>query len=197
MIAQNVKAALGANLAKQVETALKGKGKDGKDIDLVVGNDGSFVPADKLEGVRSQATGAETALQQAAEALAALGGSGDPANLAQDAQAAQAKLQQMQAQHQAQMQELQKNMALRQALDGIVHDPEDIMGRLTLTDIELDEQGALITDLEPLLQPIRQAKPYLFAPKQQSQPPSLKGATPANPGPAPQPDTGPALPTSF
>ena len=53
MIAEGSKTALGADLAGQVEAALKGKGKDGKDMDLVVGNDGSYVPADKYNGENS------------------------------------------------------------------------------------------------------------------------------------------------
>ena len=50
MITESVKTILGADLSNQVEAALKGKGKDGKDVDLVVGNDGTFVPADKYNG---------------------------------------------------------------------------------------------------------------------------------------------------
>ena len=46
MILESIRSLLGAELTAQVENALKGKGKDGKDVDLVVGNDGSFVPAD-------------------------------------------------------------------------------------------------------------------------------------------------------
>ena len=46
MIIEGIKSLLGDELSAQVEAALKGKGKDGKDVDLVIGNDGSFVPAD-------------------------------------------------------------------------------------------------------------------------------------------------------
>ena len=35
MITESVKTILGADLSNQVEAALKGKGKDGKDVDLV------------------------------------------------------------------------------------------------------------------------------------------------------------------
>lgn len=45
MIIEGIRNLLGEDLAKQVEAALKGKGKDGKDVDLVIGNDGpSFRP---------------------------------------------------------------------------------------------------------------------------------------------------------
>ena len=49
MITESVKNILGEDLTSQVEAALKGKGKDGKDVDLVVGNDGTFVPAEKVQ----------------------------------------------------------------------------------------------------------------------------------------------------
>ena len=49
MIIEGIRNLLGEDLAKQVEAALKGKGKDGKDVDLVIGNDGTFVPAEKTK----------------------------------------------------------------------------------------------------------------------------------------------------
>ena len=61
MIIEGIKNLLGEDLTKQVETALKGKGKDGKDVDLVIGNDGSFVPAEKYNGANSGKTSAENA----------------------------------------------------------------------------------------------------------------------------------------
>ena len=76
---EKIKELLGEELAGQVEAALKGKGKDGRDIDLVIGNDGSYVPAEKVETERQARTSAETALKNAAAALKGVGGSGDPA----------------------------------------------------------------------------------------------------------------------
>ena len=84
MIIEGIRNLLGEDLAKQVEAALKGKGKDGKDVDLVIGNDGTFVPAEKYNGANSGKTSAENALKAAAEALKAIGGSGDPAKIAED-----------------------------------------------------------------------------------------------------------------
>ena len=63
MIIEGIKSLLGDELSAQVEAALKGKGKDGKDVDLVIGNDGSFVPADKYNGANSGKTSAENALK--------------------------------------------------------------------------------------------------------------------------------------
>ena len=62
MIIEGIKNLLGEDLTKQVETALKGKGKDGKDVDLVIGNDGSFVPAEKYNGANSGKTSAEVSV---------------------------------------------------------------------------------------------------------------------------------------
>ena len=89
MITESIRILLGEELAQRVEEAIKGKGKDGKDIDLVVGNDGSFVPAEKYNGANSGKTSAENALKAAAEALKAIGGSGDPAKIGDDVKAAQ------------------------------------------------------------------------------------------------------------
>ena len=83
MITESVKTILGEDLSNQVEAALKGKGKDGKDVDLVVGNDGTFVPAEKYNGANSGKNSAENALKAAAEALKAIGGSGDPSQIAE------------------------------------------------------------------------------------------------------------------
>lgn len=71
---EKIKELLGEELTGQVEAALKGKGKDGRDIDLVIGNDGSYVPAEKLETERQARTSAETALKNAAAALKGVGG---------------------------------------------------------------------------------------------------------------------------
>ena len=63
MIHESIKKLLGEDLTKQVEEALKGKGKDGKDVDLVIGNDGSYVPADKYEALKSQSASAEKGIK--------------------------------------------------------------------------------------------------------------------------------------
>ena len=100
MITESVKTILGEDLTNQVEAALKGKGKDGKDVDLVVGNDGTFVPAEKYNGANSGKNSAENALKAAAEALKAIGGSGDPAKIADDVKTAQATIETLRTNHQ-------------------------------------------------------------------------------------------------
>lgn len=182
MIIEGIKSLLGDELSAQVEAALKGKGKDGKDVDLVIGNDGSFVPAEKYNGANSGKTSAENALKAAAEALKAIGGTGDPAKIAEDVKNAQTTIANLQSTHDAEIKKISKNAALRMALNGKVHDPSDIIGLLDLEKIDVDDKGSLKTDLEGLLKPIRESKAYLF--KEESKPgaPGIKGVKPAEPG---------------
>lgn len=194
MIHESIKKLLGEDLTKQVEEALKGKGKDGKDVDLVIGNDGSYVPADKYEALKSQSASAEKALKAAADALKTIGGSGDPSKIADDVKAAQDTIKNLQDNHAAEIKKIQKNTALRLALSGQAHDPADIISLLDLEKIEVDESGNLKSDLESLIKPIKETKPYLF--KEQEQAPEIKGAKPADPGAQPTPDA-PAGPVIF
>ena len=128
MIIESVKTILGEELSAQVETALKGKGKDGK----------------------------------------------DPVSYT----------------HLKELARIQKDTAVRMALTGRVHDPADVLGLLDLEKIQIGEDGGLKTDLEGLLKPIQEAKPYLFKPDQEPAQPSLKGAQPA-------PPTGGELPKDY
>ena len=105
MIIDGIKTLLGEELTANVEAALKGKGKDGKDIELVIGNDGSYVPAEKYNGANSGKTSAENALNAAAEALKEIGGSGDPAKIAEDVKTAQTKLEDLRHNMKAEIQE--------------------------------------------------------------------------------------------
>lgn len=182
MITESVKTILGEDLANQVEAALKGKGKDGKDVDLVVGNDGTFVPAEKYNGANSGKTSAENALKAAAEALKAIGGSGDPAKIADDVKTAQATIETLRTDHQKEITRIQKNTALRMALADKVHDPADIISLLDLDRIEVDAGGALKSDLDGILKPFKESKAYLFKTQKPEKTPDIKGAKPAEPG---------------
>lgn len=193
MIHESIKTILGEDLANQVETALKGKGKDGKDVDLVVGNDGTFVPADKFDAVKTQSTSAEKALKAAADALKAIGGSGDPAKIADDVKTAQETISTLQTNHTTEIKKIQKNTALKMALANQAHDPADIISLLDLDKIDVDDSGTLKTDLDGFLKPIKESKAYLF--KAPDQNPDIKGAKPAEPGnpPAKAAPEGPVI----
>lgn len=181
MITESIKSLLGEELSAQVDEALKGKGKDGKDVDLVVGNDGSFVPSDKYDGEKRRATAAETALKTAADAVKALGGTGDPATLGEDVIKAQGDMETLKTNHKKELASIRKDTALRMALSGLVHDPADVISRLPEEKIEVGEDGSLKTDLTELLKPIQESKPYLFKEQKKEEQPPLKGAQPAPP----------------
>ncbi len=178
MINEGIRGLMGEELASRVEAALKGKGKDGKDVDIVIGNDGSYVPAEKYNGAVGGRTSAENALKAAAEALKALGGSGDPAKLADDVGKAQTAVSELRTKHDEEIKKLGRSTALKLALGGKVHDPADVMGLMELDKLELDDDGNLKTDIDSLLEPIRKAKPYLFT----EQTGDIKGAKPAQSG---------------
>lgn len=108
MLCDTIKTILGNELVAQVEAALKGKGKDGKDVDVVVGNDGTFVPAEKYTGVQSQASKAESMVKAVADSLKGIGGSGDPAKLSEDVKAALGKIDMLNKEHQKEIEQIKK-----------------------------------------------------------------------------------------
>lgn len=182
---EKIKGLLGEELAGQVEAALKGKGKDGRDIDLVIGNDGSYVPAEKLETERQARTSAETALKNAAAALKGVGGSGDPAKIADDVAAAQQKLTDLESGYKKELAGIKRTAAVKLGLAGKVHDPEDIIPLLEMDKIELDDAGNLKAPIDELVKSIKEQKPYLFVedkPTGTGGTPTIKGTKPADPG---------------
>lgn len=182
---EKIKELLGEELAGQVEAALKGKGKDGRDIDLVIGNDGSYVPAEKLETERQARTSAETALKNAAAALKGVGGSGDPAKIADDVAAAQQKISTLEANYKAELNTIRRTSALKVELTGKAHDPKDIIPLLEMDKIELDDAGNLKAPIDELVKSIKEQKPYLFVedkPTGTGGTPTIKGTKPADPG---------------
>ena len=182
---EKIKELLGEELAGQVEAALKGKGKDGRDIDLVIGNDGSYVPAEKLETERQARTSAETALKNAAAALKGVGGSGDPAKIADDVVAAQQKISTLEANYKAELNTIRRTSALKVELTGKAHDPKDIIPLLEMDKIELDDAGNLKAPIDELVKSIKEQKPYLFVedkPTGTGGTPTIKGTKPADPG---------------
>lgn len=182
---EKIKELLGEELTGQVEAALKGKGKDSRDIDLVIGNDGSYVPAEKLETERQARTSAETALKNAAAALKGVGGSGDPAKIADDVAAAQQKLTDLESGYKKELAGIKRTAAVKLGLAGKVHDPEDIIPLLEMDKIELDDAGNLKAPIDELVKSIKEQKPYLFVedkPTGTGGTPTIKGTKPADPG---------------
>lgn len=181
MIVANIRALLGDALAGQVEAALKGKGKDGADIDLVSGSDGTYIRSDSHTAVQGRADAAEKTLEAVAAALKNLGASGDAKNLAADVLKVQGSVDDLRKNHSAEMAKLMKTTALKLGLGGIAHDPNDIISRLDLDKIEVDEKGGLKSSLDSLINPIKESKPYLFKDPQKTEF-KLSGAVPGQLG---------------
>lgn len=72
MIIETIKTLLGEELSAKVEAALKGKGKDGKDVDLGISNDGSLVPASKHEEEKRLRAAAEQTVAERDQQIEAL-----------------------------------------------------------------------------------------------------------------------------
>lgn len=82
------------------------------------------------------------------------------------------------AAHAAERTRIQKTAALELVLAGKVHDPTDILDQFDLDELALDDKGRLCSDIEPLLIPLRERKPYLFV--ERDEPPApIAGAIPA------------------
>jgi hypothetical protein len=79
------------------------------------------------------------------------------------------------------MAKLNKTTALKLGLAGSAHDPDDIISRLDLDKIELDDAGKLKGNLDELVKPIKEAKPYLFK-DPAGQQLNLSGAVPGQAG---------------
>lgn len=178
MIAESIKNLLGEELAKQVEEALKGKGKDGKDLDCVAGNDGTYVPAEKYDAEKQKAQKAENLVKDVSNALKGLGGSGDTEKINEDIQTAQNTITDLKDAHKKELEQLSKTTALKLALTGKAHDTDDIIALLDMDTIKVDKDGNLINSIEDLIKPIKEKKSYLFKDEKQTVP-DMKGVVPA------------------
>ena len=178
MIAESIKNLLGEDLSKQVEEALKGKGKDGKDLDCVAGNDGTYVPAEKHEAEKQKAIKADNLVKQVSDALKGLGGSGDVEKINDDIQTAQNTINDLKNTHKKELEQLAKTTALKLALNGKAHDTDDIIALLDMDTVKVDKDGNLINSIDDLIKPIKEKKSYLFKDEKQDVP-DMKGVVPA------------------
>lgn len=173
-----LKQLLGEELYNTVSEALKGKGKDGKDIELVIGNDGSYVPAAKYDDLKSQHSAAEATLKTVSESMKDLGGTGDAEKLSDDIKAAKQRLADIETNHQTEIVKMKKTAAVKRSLASQLHDPNDLISQIDLEKIELDDNDDLKSDLTDTLKPYRESKPYLF--KEADKKPEVRGAVPAD-----------------
>ncbi len=179
MIIESIKKLLGDELAKQVEAALKSKGSDGKDVDLVAGNDGTYVPKAKFDEINEKHKAADQLAKDTQKTLDGLKDAGDPVKLKADLEAAQKAAKEAADKHKADMAEKDLNFAIRSSITD-AHDPALVAGLVDKTKLKLLDDGK-VAGLDDVLKGLRTEKPFLFKPAGDDEP-SLDGARPAPAG---------------
>lgn len=164
MIAEDLKRALGEDLSKQVEEALKGKGKDGKDLDCVVGNDGSYVPAKKYDDMKNDY---DTAKKEADTLRASQKSIQDEyenykkGSITQADYDAKVKEIQEEADNKIKQNNFDNKLALKLMSKEIdAKDSKDIIANLDLSKISLD--GENFIGLDEQIKDLKEKKDYLF-----------------------------------
>jgi hypothetical protein len=160
MLAARIKELLGEELAKQVEEKLKGQGKDGKDIDAVIGNDGSYVPSDKYDTLKSEKAAADKLAADTANQLKPLKDAGDPEKLKADLAAAQAKLIDLEKGHAAEVAKNRKSNLVTLKVITEAYDPADVVSALDLDKIVLNDIGEITGGLDDQLKDVKARKPH-------------------------------------
>ena len=179
MIIESIKKLLGEDLAAKVEEALKGKGEGGKDVDVVAGNDGSYVPKPKFDKLNEDYKAADQLAKDTKKQLDGLKDAGDPVKLKADLEAAQTAAKEAADKHKADMAEKELSFAIRTAIAD-AHDPALVAGLVDKSKLKLLDEGK-VAGLDEQLKAIKEGKPFLFkAPDGQQQ--QLDGAKPAPAG---------------
>ena len=159
MIHETIKTLLGEDLTKSVEEALKGKGKDGKDVDLVVGNDGSYVPSAKYDQLKTEKAASDKLATDVQAQLTALKAT-DPEKLKTDLAAAQAEAENLKTKHAEELAKLRMDAALDSAIHAAKgRNPKAIKALINREGLKLKDDGTLEgLDLEAL----KKSDAYLF-----------------------------------
>lgn len=125
----NLEELLGAELAAQVTEALKGKGKDGKDVSLGVINDGSYIPKAKFDELITEKKNLETEIATANTTITDLKGKNkDNEDLQAAITAHETAITEMKAKHEEALKNVKCDAAIRAALHGARHG--DLLGRI-------------------------------------------------------------------
>lgn len=106
-----------------------------------------------------------------------------------DVAALQQQITDLQAKYEADTKAIKRDAALKLAIGGKAHDPSDVIRLLDTDKLELDDDGNLKGDIDDLLKPIKESKPYLFVEDKGSAPPPVKGTKPAETGTGNPPKT--------
>lgn len=163
MIDEKIKALLGEELVEKVSTALTGKGKDGKDINLVVGNDGSFVPADKYELLKQEKQLADQTAESVRSQLEGLKADSETIEqMKADLTTAQQAVTKLQEDHTKEISKIKKGASVKLKVVDSAFDPEDVISLIDLDRVILSESGEIIGGLDEQLTEIKTKKPHWF-----------------------------------
>ena len=178
MIIESIKKLLGDDLAQKVEEALKGKGESGKDVDLVAGNDGSYVPKAKFDEINEKHKAADQLAKDTKKQLDGIKAVGDPAELKTQLETAQKAAKEAEDKHKADMAAKDLDFAIKSSIAD-AHDPALVAGLVDRSKLILQDGGKVV-GLDEALKSIRTEKPFLF--KADDGKPPLKGGKPGVPG---------------
>lgn len=171
---------LGEELAGKVKDALKGKGEGGKDVDLVVGNDGSYIPKTKFDDLNEKYRAADQLAKDTQKTLDGIKAAGDPAQLKSDLEAAQKAAQVAADKHKTDMAAKDLDYAIRAAITD-AHDPALVAGLVDRNKLKLLDDGK-VAGLDEAVKALKAEKSFLFKPEDKPGQPPLGGAKPAAPG---------------
>jgi DNA repair exonuclease SbcCD ATPase subunit len=165
---------------------LEGKGLSEDQIKSIVegveGNYKGYVPPHRFEEVNTAKKQLETDLKDRNTQLEELKkNTGDHAELKKQIEKLQEDNKMKDDDYQAKIKDMTISSALKMALTGDAHDPDLLAGLLDKSKIEVGEDGKVKAGLEDQLKTLREAKSFLFVPKQTPPgQPQFRGASPAD-----------------
>lgn len=148
---------------EKVIEEFKGKGKDGKDYE-VLPSDGSYIPKSKFDEVNTQKSNLEKERNDLKKELDGLKNSDeDVTKLKEEITKLSNTITENDTKHKEELQEQKINSALKLAIVEQAQDVEIVSSLIDKTKLTLDENGEKITmGLNEQLENLKQAKPFLF-----------------------------------
>lgn len=169
---------LGEELATQVDAKLKEA-----NIELGIANNGSLVPADKHDSMKSEFKATTEQMQTLQEQLKALEGStGTVEELKEQLKLKGEEFEQFKQDTVKRETTLTKTQAITKALDaaGAIKSSIDLLvPTFDLEKIQLDSKGQIV-DLDVIINPVKEARKELFISKEIESDPPSNGGEPEN-----------------
>lgn len=148
---------------EKVVEEFKGKGKDGKDYE-VLPSDGTYLPKIKFDEVNTAKSNLEKERNDLKEQLDAIKNSNeDVTKLKEKVTELSDKITQNDTKHKQEMQEQKLGSALKLAIIEQVQDADIVSSLIDKTKLTLDENGEKITmGLNEQIESLKKEKPFLF-----------------------------------